>query len=199
MRGLAKPGAFAHRLSPPLVHRDLKPANILVQRRPDGKLSLKVADFGIGGVASGQALAEVARGGTSRSRFLTTALRGTHTPLYASPEQKRGEQPDPHDDVHALGVIWYQLLTGDLSAAAPSGLLWPRRLQERGASGAMVEVLAAGVEPRAEDRPGSAGELAERLTALGTQIEGPSRPPAAAIRTEPSELPKPHAGLRRGD
>src|SRR5207253_11235524 len=49
---------------------------------------------------------------TRRSSDLSTSLRGAHTPIYASPQQVRGEAPDPRDDVHALGVIWYQLLTG---------------------------------------------------------------------------------------
>jgi eukaryotic-like serine/threonine-protein kinase len=39
---------FAHRLKPPIVHRDLKPANILMQRRAEGKVAFRVADFGIG-------------------------------------------------------------------------------------------------------------------------------------------------------
>jgi formylglycine-generating enzyme required for sulfatase activity len=163
---LAEPVAFAHRLTPPVVHRDLKPANILVQRSTDAKLSFKIADFGIGDVVARQALADVARGAGSRSQFLTTALRGSHTPLYASPQQKRGEDADPRDDIYALGVIWYQLLTGDLGAEAPSGRVWPRRLQERGASEAMVDLLAACLEPQAGDRPADAAVLAARLAAL---------------------------------
>ena len=54
MLHLAGTVRFAHELTPPLVHRDLKPANILVQRGKDGKLSLRVADFGISEVAAAQ-------------------------------------------------------------------------------------------------------------------------------------------------
>ena len=84
--------AFAHRLDPPIVHRDLKPANILVEASPDGKMSLRIADFGIGGVAAGHALAP-GRRDVSQGQFLATALRGAHTPLYASPQQMRGDRP----------------------------------------------------------------------------------------------------------
>src|SRR5207253_533871 len=120
---------------------------------------------------------------TRRSSDLSTSLRGAHTPIYASPQQVRGEKSDPRDDVHALGVIWYQLLTGDLGAEAPSGRVWPRRLQERGVSEAMVEVLAACFEPRVEDRLASAAELAERLATLA-----PTTPPLTVI---PVSLPPP--------
>ncbi len=41
--------SVAHRATPKLVHRDLKPSNILVERPPDGKIVLRVTDFGIGG------------------------------------------------------------------------------------------------------------------------------------------------------
>ena len=46
-------------------------------------------------------------------------LTGAYSPLYASPQQMKGEKPDPRDDVYALGVIWHQLLTGDLTSPAP--------------------------------------------------------------------------------
>jgi formylglycine-generating enzyme required for sulfatase activity len=190
MQQLAEPIAFAHRLKPAVVHRDLKPANILVGRSAGGKLSFKVADFGIGGVAAGHALAEVAQGGTNRSQFLTTALRGSHTPLYASLQQKRGEPPDPRDDVYALGVIWYQLLTGDLGAEAPSGRVWPQRLQDRGASEAMIDLLAACIEPRVEDRLASAADLAERLAALSATAPPPTVTPAPAPPARKQEKPE---------
>ncbi len=44
----------AHSATPKLVHRDLKPSNILVERRPAGKIILRVTDFGIGGLAAEQ-------------------------------------------------------------------------------------------------------------------------------------------------
>src|SRR5437868_5507292 len=85
---LAQITATAHRLEPPIVHRDLKPANVLVQLDPDGRPRPWITDFGIGGVAAGWAIGQT-HGGTSRGQFLATALRGAHTPLYASPQQLR--------------------------------------------------------------------------------------------------------------
>jgi formylglycine-generating enzyme required for sulfatase activity/serine/threonine protein kinase len=157
--------AFAHGLSPPVVHRDLKPANILVQHGPDGRERLRVADFGIGGVAANHMIAR-SRLGTSPGGFLVTALRGAHTPLYASPQQMRGDPPDVRDDVHALGVIWYQLATGNLMAGRPGGTRWAQKLADLGLSFPMIELLGACVEEDPNDRPADAGVLAERLAAL---------------------------------
>jgi hypothetical protein len=140
---LARIVGFAHRLTPPIVHRDLKPANVLVQRGADGGYILRVTDFGIGGVAALPALQEARQGTTTRGDLLATALRGSHTPLYASPQQIRGEPADPRDDVHALGVIWYQLLTGDLNSGAPTGL-WADELEEAGLSRDLIRLLGAG-------------------------------------------------------
>ena len=171
---LAEIVGFAHRLNPPIVHRDLKPANILVQRSSDGKIQFKVADFGIGGVAVGQAIRETSRG-TSRGGFLTSALNGTCTPLYASPQQMRGDPPDPRDDVYSLGVIWYQLLTGDLVNGCPRGSRWRDRLSEKGMPSEMAGLLERCFEERPDDRPWDAAELARLLKStldLGTTETG---------------------------
>jgi tetratricopeptide (TPR) repeat protein len=156
---LARAVAQAHALAPPIVHRDLKPANVLV-RRKDGKSEFLITDFGIGGVVASQAL-EQTRGGTSHP--LMTALKGAHTPLYASPEQKKGEPPDPRDDVHALGVIWYQLLIGDFSEGAPAGGAWRRGLSQQGVSEKLLELLDSCFDSKAANRPADAAAVAGQI------------------------------------
>jgi serine/threonine protein kinase len=189
--------AFAHRLTPPIVHRDLKPANILLQKEEGGRKDEqdllvppssflpKVTDFGIGGVAARQALAEVRQGTMTRGDLLGTELRGSHTPLYASPQQVRGEPPDPRDDVHALGVIWYQMLTGDLHTGAPTGL-WADELEEQGVPREVIRLLGSCVA-RPEKRPRDAGELAQQLDALLVPTPVPiERPRPAPLPAAPA-------------
>jgi serine/threonine protein kinase/Flp pilus assembly protein TadD len=154
--------AAAHRLDPPLVHRDLKLSNVLVRGEESYVTNLFVADFGIGGLAAGQALRAQASRRMPSSWLLPTAIRGAYTPLYASPQQIRGERPDPRDDVHALGVIWYQLLTGDLKLLSiPPD--WREVVEERGLGAECVRLLAACIASRAEKRPADAADLAEKL------------------------------------
>jgi serine/threonine protein kinase len=174
---LAEIVGFAHRLSPPVVHRDLKPANVLVQRTA-GDVALRVTDFGIGGVAALPALRASRQGTTSRGDLIATSLRGSHTPLYASPQQVRGDDPDPRDDVHALGVIWYQMLTGDLGSGPPTGL-WADDLEEAGMGRELVRLLGACVAAKAERRPADAAVLAEKLTAACGLAAAPAKPQAA--------------------
>lgn len=189
---LAEIVGFAHRLNPPIVHRDLKPANILVQRSGDGKIQFKVADFGIGGVAVGQAIRETSHG-TSRGGFLTSAVHGAYTPLYASPQQMRGEPPDTRDDVYSLGVIWYQLLTGDLASGCPTGSRWRTRLSEQGMRSETVELLEHCFEDTPDDRPSDAAELARLLKGITERSSSPSRirlsvwPPSLTMATGSSE------------
>ncbi len=89
-----------------IIHRDLKPSNILVSLQ-DGKAQPKIIDFGIA-KATGYRLTE---------KTLFTALGAMiGTPEYMSPEQAdlTGQDVDTRTDVYSLGVILYQLLTGEL-------------------------------------------------------------------------------------
>jgi formylglycine-generating enzyme required for sulfatase activity len=177
MHQLAGIVAFAHRLKPAIVHRDLKPANVLLERKDKGVI-LRVADFGIGGVA-----AERGSGHT-----LATMLSGSHTPLYASPQQKKGERPDPRDDVHALGVIWLHLLTGDL-ALEPG--YWRDALHGRDVPQPMLDVLQSCLALRAEQRLPSAIELESRLAAVLAK----PKPPAPPLVLQPPPPPQPRLPL----
>jgi serine/threonine protein kinase len=171
IKQLAESVAFAHEQEPAIVHRDLKPANILVQQRPDGEIAVRITDFGIGMVAAHRAIAQTTGGGTSHGRMMSDSLRGAYTLLYASPQQMRGEPADPRDDVYALGVIWYQLLTGDLATGCPGGVRWAKRLEDQGMPPALVELLASCMEENPNDRPAHAGELAAKLR--GPRKTGP--------------------------
>jgi formylglycine-generating enzyme required for sulfatase activity len=192
MLQLAEIVAFAHRLDPPIVHRDLKPANILVPRSTDGELAFRITDFGIGGIAASKAI-QTSRQVTSPSQFLATAVRGSGSYLYASPEQFEGRDPDPRDDVHALGVIWYQMMTGNLTRGPSVGQGWRKRFLDQGMPAAMLELLGSCFEEQ-EDRPADAGVLAERLAAL-------LKPPAAEVKkgkmTEPAKPEPPKEIVKR--
>jgi serine/threonine-protein kinase len=97
--------AVAHAHSHLIVHRDIKPANILVTREG----TVKLLDFGVGRLlddASGAAL--------------TRAGAAAMTPLYAAPEQIRGDPVTTATDVHALGLVLYVLLSGRHPFADPT-------------------------------------------------------------------------------
>ncbi|HJZ54625.1 MAG TPA: serine/threonine-protein kinase [Gemmataceae bacterium] len=212
IRRLADVVAFAHAKG--IVHRDLKPANILLQgARGEGQgvsqsgssltphpspltpLQLKVADFGIGGIAA-EAAARQARLTLATGTLSAAAAHGSYSLYYASPEQMRGAAPDPRDDVHALGVVWYQMLVGDLTAEAPRGAGWKKRLAAKGMSVPLVEMLEACVASDREDRPADAREIAERLgfilaePAPGIELDL-SADPHPSFQTTPALRPDP--------
>ncbi|MEO6183537.1 MAG: serine/threonine-protein kinase, partial [Verrucomicrobiota bacterium] len=92
-----------------IVHRDIKPENILMDRR--GRV--KVADFGLAklvGMAN-----EIFSEQSSSSSSLTDAGKVMGTPNYMSPEQiENPGEVDHRADIYALGVVFYQMLTGEL-------------------------------------------------------------------------------------
>ena len=94
--------AEAHRLR--VVHRDLKPQNIMI----DEENNAKITDFGI------------ARSIEAPGVTQTGAIIGT--PDYISPEQVEGEETDQRSDIYSLGVILYEMMTGQLPFRGDTGL-----------------------------------------------------------------------------
>ena len=96
-----------------IVHRDIKPANILLDRR--GRV--KVADFGLAKLVEAGMEAGTAEQQSTADAGLTQAGKIMGTPSYMAPEQT--DQPDAVDhraDIYSLGVVLYELLTGELPA-----------------------------------------------------------------------------------
>ncbi|MFO0571609.1 MAG: protein kinase [Polyangiaceae bacterium] len=84
-----------------LLHRDLKPANVFLERAGDDEV-VKVLDFGI-----------AKQIGVDHKSAGTTGAGVVGSPAYMSPEQVWGEDLGPESDLWALGVLTYELLTGD--------------------------------------------------------------------------------------
>jgi serine/threonine protein kinase len=186
VRQVAEALAFAHGQG--LVHRDLKPANILVSGS-----TIKLTDFGIGGVVSAYARRAGASVGTMTAQgnpadhaFL---LRGSGTPLYMSPEQRRGDQPDPRHDLFSLGVVWYQLLVGDVTRELSPG--WQDELTEEFQIPVEHIDLIGRCVGYFKKRPANAGDLLSLLANPGksTSAAGPVRPRPEGYITPPPAAP----------
>jgi serine/threonine-protein kinase len=96
--------AAAHKLG--IVHRDVRPANILYQRDSDRVLMI---DFG---------LAAVLESGDAAALRLTLPGEQLGSPTYASPEQLQGEAVTERADVYSLGVIAFEMVSGELPFTA---------------------------------------------------------------------------------
>jgi serine/threonine protein kinase len=93
----------AHALG--IIHRDLKPANIFLEMRPNESEVVKVLDFGI---------AKIIRGGTLAEADLTLAGQMIGTFDYMAPEQMVGGECSPPTDIFTLGIVMYEMITGQL-------------------------------------------------------------------------------------
>lgn len=96
--------SYAHQRS--MIHRDVKPANLMIDTKNSDRVVL--TDFGIAKLMTG-------------AQF-TVSGGMVGTPAYMSPEQGMGETGDERSDLYSLGVILYQMLTGDLPYDAETPL-----------------------------------------------------------------------------
>jgi serine/threonine-protein kinase len=140
-----------------VVHRDLKPENVMVTR--DGRV--KLVDFGI---ALDTTLRKMTWAGLSQT---------VGTPDYMAPEQVRGKRGDARTDIYSLGVMLYEMLTGEvpfpgdnvyaaMRAKTNDDPTPPRRLRPE-ISPALEETILHALERDPRDRPQSALEFREAL------------------------------------
>ncbi|HSH01758.1 MAG TPA: serine/threonine-protein kinase [Anaerolineae bacterium] len=189
IRQLAEGLDYAHRQG--IVHRDLKPDNVFLDKEGNALLG----DFGIAQVTEGT------------QQLTGEAIIGT--PAYMSPEQGQGEKLDGRSDIYALGVILYELFTGQqpYQAETPMGLVIkhittampdPRTIAPE-LHEAIANVILKATAKTRENRYQSMVDLANDLEqAIGiAQTGGTSAPstvildPVATPTTTPAPIPTP--------
>ena len=163
---------YAHRRG--IVHRDIKPSNILV--RENGHVLL--ADFGIAHAASMGALTQ------------TDSVWGT--PQYMSPEQAAGHKVDGRSDVYSLGVVSYQILTGEKPFQSDTAPTTPYAYQQRNLPDPRDKNPALPATLAAVLSMATAQDPAQRYSTAGVFVRSlrsvlqPKRSPATPLRTKSS-------------
>jgi DNA-binding winged helix-turn-helix (wHTH) protein len=183
--------AAAH--SAGVLHGDLKPANILVsdEKPGDGAAAplLRLVDFGAGGLSE-----------AARHEALDISLQGLReadggrasgTLRYMAPEVLAGGQPTTRADIYALGVLLYQMATGDLGRALTVG--WEEHIADP-LLRADIADAAAGDPARRLD---SASALAERLRTLPARRAEAAQRQASQAEAERLAREVEQARLRR--
>ena len=174
---------FAH--DQDIVHRDIKPENILLDRR--GRV--KLADFGIAKIVE-QSFSGTGPDSESCAAFhaapdLTDPGKIMGTPHYMAPEQ--AEHPDAVDhraDIYALGVVFYQMLTGELPAARLEPPSRKVHLDVR-----LDEIVLRALEKRPELRYQQASLLKTQVETIAGSVGTLDAPPPATSSGTVAEGP----------
>jgi len=179
-----------------IIHRDIKPANIILVEKAGGRFQTKVLDFG---------LAKVERGDGAETNFdLTSAGTTVGTVAYMSPEQARGEPLDARSDLFSLGIVLYEMATGELPfQGATSALVFVQLLSQRPEAVRdfnpdipkdLEKIILTLLEKKRSDRFQSAAELVEALHKISLKRGGSkglwgSKPGRSWGRSDPPTLP----------
>ncbi|MFQ5718270.1 MAG: protein kinase [Acidobacteriota bacterium] len=195
-RGLAR----AHRKG--LLHRDLKPANILVTADGD----VKIVDFGLATLFVNHPAVDTEQPTRSRAPRPVDLMPEEAQPVsiagtiaYMSPEQARGEKLDARSDVFALGVILYEMTTGErpfigapgveLLREVSTGRTRPVRETVPTVPFEMDRIIQKCLAPNRTDRYQTMEDLAVDLKRLGREMESGSSPSYRDVR-EMLETPR---------
>ncbi|HEY1786908.1 MAG TPA: serine/threonine-protein kinase, partial [Verrucomicrobiae bacterium] len=164
---------FAHDQG--IVHRDIKPENVLLDRR--GRV--KVADFGLAKLVGAENEPPLSGSAVGDSGALTEAGKVMGTPSYMAPEQVRHPaEVDHRADIYALGVVFYQMLTGEL----PAGKIEPpsRKVQ---IDVRLDEVVLRAMEKEPERRY-------QQVNEVKTQVENITASESDAMPRSPGDARK---------
>lgn len=152
-----------------VVHRDIKPENILISREG----IVKIVDFGLAKITAG----------TQRESNLTGTRQIMGTPNYMSPEQiECTREVDHRSDIYSLGVVFYELLTGEL----PIGHFEPPSAI-RGNHQPLDPVVLKALQKRPEHRYQKVSELDTDLSSL-PEMDAPKKTPPV-IHVQDAENP----------
>ena len=158
-----------------VLHRDIKPANILL----DAKGRVKIADFGIAKLI----------GDEKPDLNLTATGAAIGTPQYMAPEQlEKPATVDHRADIYSLGVVFYEMLTGEL----PMGRFSPPS-QRTPLDPRVDEVVMRTLEKEREKRYQSAGDVKTNVEHLTEAGAGAFK--GAAAQTAPGSTPEPHGTI----
>ena len=195
----------AHRQN--IVHRDLKPLNIMVQDDVPIAEGVKILDFGLAKIKSGELLGSFVQAQTS-------GLMGS--PFYMAPEQWSDEEPDARADIYSLGVILYQMLAGEVpfkGSSIPSIMkkhltMPPPSFQSMGASvppaveAVVRHALEKEVAARIDSIPAFLRELHAALNsspvvaaALRTTVSMDPNKTIASVTEQPPTKPAPNMSV----
>ena len=167
--------AYAHTQG--VVHRDVKPANVVVDLDAG---SVKVTDFGIARI-------------TDARRTRSGMVLGT--PSFMSPEQMAGRRADGRSDLYSLGVMLFQLLTGELPHRGESMALLLNQIANEVAPDvrslrpelpeALADVLTLALDKRPELRYPDGRQMAADLRSIADQYGASAGPGVAYSRLDP--------------
>jgi serine/threonine protein kinase len=178
-----------------VIHRDLKPANVFLALHPGEPDVVKVLDFGV---------ARLVAPTDTHVTQITKAGLTVGTPMYIAPEQAIGAAVDAPTDLYALGVLLFELITGEppFDDPTPMGVALKHVRQPppplyavglpRTTIDAWQPLVSALLSKKPEDRPQSALEVIGRVEKIAEALsrKAPVQQPAADVAPTDTEAPR---------